>query len=73
MIRSTLLILALSIALAAGQIPPYLGQCGGIDYTGTTTCVSGTVCTELDPFYYQCLPEAPPPTSISSVPTSTNS
>jgi hypothetical protein len=80
MIRSTLLILALSVAFAAGQNPPYLGQCRGIDYTGTTSpfdcnppfskstdveflawaaCVSGTVCTELNPYYSQCLPEAP--------------
>ncbi|KAJ7441584.1 hypothetical protein FB451DRAFT_1298681 [Mycena latifolia] len=78
MVRSSLLILALSVAFAAGQNPPYLGQCGGIDYTGTTTCVSGTVCTELNPYYSQCLPEAAttrsiPPTSISSAPTSTDS
>ncbi|THH09186.1 hypothetical protein EW145_g2190 [Phellinidium pouzarii] len=31
-------------------------QCGGIGWTGATTCVSGSVCTELNSYYSQCLP-----------------
>nr|AAW64926.1 cellobiohydrolase [Thermochaetoides thermophila] len=31
------------------------GQCGGIGYTGCTNCVAGTTCTELNPWYSQCL------------------
>ncbi|RVD81422.1 uncharacterized protein DFL_009286 [Arthrobotrys flagrans] len=31
------------------------GQCGGVGWTGPTTCVSGTTCTELNPYYSQCL------------------
>ncbi|KAJ7679667.1 mannanase [Mycena rosella] len=82
MIRSTLLILALSIASAVGQAVEW-GQCGGIGWMGATTCVSGTVCTELNTYYFQCLPGTatttvsttvvPPPTSTSSAPTSTAS
>ncbi|KAF8607863.1 hypothetical protein BDV93DRAFT_589454 [Ceratobasidium sp. AG-I] len=38
----------------AAQQPLY-GQCGGINWTGATTCVSGAVCTKLNDYYYQCL------------------
>jgi len=31
------------------------GQCGGENYTGPTSCVSGTTCQELNPFFFQCL------------------
>ncbi|WYZ35197.1 hypothetical protein EsH8_I_001473 [Colletotrichum jinshuiense] len=31
------------------------GQCGGQVYTGPTTCVAGTTCTVINPFYSQCL------------------
>jgi len=43
------------------------GQCGGMGWTGPTTCVSGTVCTFSNPYYSQCLPgTAPPPTTLST-------
>jgi len=31
------------------------GQCGGIGYTGATTCVSGTSCKKQNDWYSQCL------------------
>ncbi|KAH8201646.1 hypothetical protein TruAng_004167 [Truncatella angustata] len=31
------------------------GQCGGLTWTGATTCVSGSTCTKLNDYYYQCL------------------
>ncbi|KAK6517558.1 hypothetical protein TWF281_004208 [Arthrobotrys megalospora] len=31
------------------------GQCGGVGWTGPTTCVSGTTCKVLNPYYSQCL------------------
>nr|QPG43057.1 xylanase [Aspergillus sulphureus] len=31
------------------------GQCGGNNWTGPTTCVSGTTCTKLNDWYSQCL------------------
>ncbi|KAI3329759.1 glycosyl hydrolase family 61-domain-containing protein [Ustulina deusta] len=31
------------------------GQCGGINWTGATTCAQGT-CTYLNDYYYQCIP-----------------
>ncbi|KAF2184985.1 carbohydrate-binding module family 1 protein [Zopfia rhizophila CBS 207.26] len=30
-------------------------QCGGQDWTGPTTCASGSTCTVLNPYYSQCL------------------
>ncbi|KAF7341846.1 Beta-xylanase [Mycena sanguinolenta] len=31
------------------------GQCGGIGWTGCTSCVSGTTCQQLNAYYFQCL------------------
>ncbi|KAF3293813.1 hypothetical protein TWF132_004401 [Orbilia oligospora] len=41
-------------------------QCGGIGWSGATTCISGYTCTVLNPYYSQCLPG-----SSSSVTTTT--
>ena len=30
-------------------------QCGGIGWTGTTTCCSGLTCQYINDYYYQCL------------------
>ncbi|OBZ69260.1 Exoglucanase 3 [Grifola frondosa] len=71
-------LLALIPALAHAQSAVW-GQCGGIGWTGATTCVSGSVCTELNDYYSQCIPSSaapPPPTSspttVSSTPTPTS-
>ncbi|KAG8745609.1 Beta-glucosidase cel3A [Ceratobasidium sp. 414] len=53
--------------LALAQQPIY-AQCGGIGWTGGTTCVSGTVCTKLNDYYSQCLP---PSSTTSTTSTST--
>ncbi|GJE94718.1 hypothetical protein PsYK624_108890 [Phanerochaete sordida] len=54
-------------------------QCGGIGWTGATSCVSGTVCTKQNDYYSQCLPgtavtasssSSSRTSSISSVPPS---
>ncbi|KAG8728227.1 hypothetical protein FRC11_011559, partial [Ceratobasidium sp. 423] len=37
----------------AALVPKY-GQCGGIGWTGGTVCVSGSTCTKLNDYYYQC-------------------
>lgn len=31
------------------------GQCGGIGYSGSTVCISGSTCTVLNAYYSQCL------------------
>lgn len=42
-------------ASATGAAAPLYGQCGGIGWTGATTCASGT-CTASNVYYSQCLP-----------------
>ncbi|KAF5386564.1 hypothetical protein D9615_001907 [Tricholomella constricta] len=68
------------IAQRASAASPVWGQCGGIGWTGETTCVSGTTCVYQNDWYSQCLPStttaptttqpgtttAPPPTSTGS-------
>ncbi|KAJ3970481.1 beta-glucosidase [Lentinula raphanica] len=41
-------------------------QCGGIGWSGGTTCASGSTCTVINPYYSQCLPGS------TSVPSSTS-
>ncbi|KAK6525226.1 hypothetical protein TWF694_005372 [Orbilia ellipsospora] len=38
-----------------GPTVPIYGQCGGIGWTGGTTCASGSTCKVLNPYYSQCL------------------
>ncbi|KAI5120198.1 hypothetical protein M0805_006304 [Coniferiporia weirii] len=60
------------IPLAVAQQAEW-GQCGGIGWTGATTCVSGTVCTALNDYYSQCLPSASTVSSSSTVSASSTS
>ncbi|KAG9004807.1 hypothetical protein FRB94_002056 [Tulasnella sp. JGI-2019a] len=46
--------LAWTATLVSAQSALY-GQCGGLTWTGPTTCSSG-VCTYSNPYYSQCLP-----------------
>ncbi|KIP12323.1 glycoside hydrolase family 6 protein [Phlebiopsis gigantea 11061_1 CR5-6] len=59
-------------AYVAAQAAEY-GQCGGIGWSGATTCVSGTTCQVLNDYYSQCLPGAAVPTSSSSSHSSSSS
>ncbi|EJD08183.1 uncharacterized protein FOMMEDRAFT_187171 [Fomitiporia mediterranea MF3/22] len=73
---TSLSILLSFAALAKGQQSVW-GQCGGIGWTGATTCVSGSTCTKQNDYYSQCIPgaasSAPTPTSTSAAgaPTAT--
>ncbi|KAG9004202.1 hypothetical protein FRB90_011043 [Tulasnella sp. 427] len=40
---------------SGGTVAAY-GQCGGIGWTGGTTCVSGYTCTYSNDYYSQCVP-----------------
>ncbi|KAJ5118216.1 uncharacterized protein N7443_007146 [Penicillium atrosanguineum] len=31
------------------------GQCGGINWTGTTACTTQATCSSVNPYYYQCV------------------
>ncbi|KDQ56366.1 carbohydrate-binding module family 1 protein [Jaapia argillacea MUCL 33604] len=49
------------------------GQCGGLGWTGSTTCVSGTYCSVMNAYYSQCLPIASTVIVTTTVqPTSSN-
>ncbi|KFY72998.1 hypothetical protein V499_06904 [Pseudogymnoascus sp. VKM F-103] len=63
-------IVALALAVSAQQT--LWGQCGGINYTGQTSCVSGSNCSYLNDWYYQCIPGATTSTP-STQPTSSAS
>lgn len=42
------------------------GQCGGIGWSGPSTCVSGYTCSFLNDYYSQCVPGTATTTSVSS-------
>lgn len=48
-------------------------QCGGIGWTGGTTCQSPWVCTKLNDWYFQCLPGSSSSSSSSTRTSSTSS
>lgn len=39
---------------ASGSVKKYY-QCGGVNWTGATSCESGSTCTKQNPYYYQCV------------------
>jgi endoglucanase len=43
-----------SPSASGGAIKKYY-QCGGLNYTGATTCETGTTCVKQNPYYYQCI------------------
>ncbi|KAJ7595235.1 hypothetical protein C8J56DRAFT_774920 [Mycena floridula] len=49
------------------------GQCGGIGWTGLTTCVSGATCTVMNAYYSQCTPSTGAPTTTVGTTTTTTS
>ncbi|KAH9847857.1 endoglucanase [Lenzites betulinus] len=63
-----------SIAVALASAAPALstavwGQCGGIGFSGDTTCAAGSACVAQNPYYSQCLPGAAAPTTTGSAPS----
>ncbi|KAH8826111.1 putative glycosyl hydrolase [Flagelloscypha sp. PMI_526] len=42
------------------------GQCGGLSYTGSTTCDSGTTCVYVNDYYSQCQPSSAATTTTTS-------
>ncbi|KIJ51510.1 glycoside hydrolase family 10 protein [Sphaerobolus stellatus SS14] len=66
-------IIAATLAAPAVAQSAEWGQCGGISWTGPTTCVAGTTCVVSNSYYSQCLPGSsspPPTTTVSQQPTS---
>ncbi|KAF3929753.1 hypothetical protein ABW19_dt0202063 [Dactylella cylindrospora] len=69
MLRSSVIaaLLLTPVALAQSQV---WGQCGGIGWTGPTTCVSGSTCVKQNDYYSQCLPSSDVTTSTTTTTTS---
>ncbi|KAI0030213.1 endoglucanase [Vararia minispora EC-137] len=61
--------LAAAVSAATAQSP----VCGGIGWTGPTTCASGSGCVVSNPYYSQCIPGASPTSSTPTSPSSTSS
>lgn len=40
---------------ASGGVAAHYYQCGGVNWTGATSCASGLTCVKQNEFYYQCL------------------
>ncbi|KIJ67924.1 glycoside hydrolase family 5 protein [Hydnomerulius pinastri MD-312] len=62
--------LALAVVASAQTVAEW-GQCGGINYTGPTTCAAGLSCVEINSYYYQCLAGGTTSSTYSTTPTST--
>ncbi|KAK7053229.1 hypothetical protein VNI00_003854 [Paramarasmius palmivorus] len=69
-LRTSLITVAVLISTAAAQSPAW-GQCGGIGWSGPTTCVSGYACVASNPYYSQCIPGTGSPTTSSGGSTPT--
>lgn len=73
--KSTFILTALAAAVSfvsAQQEAPAYGQCGGKNYKGATTCVSGYHCSAYNDFYSQCVPGVES-SSLSTVTPTTSS
>ncbi|RDB17408.1 4-O-methyl-glucuronoyl methylesterase [Hypsizygus marmoreus] len=53
--NSHLLAVTCFLVAVSAQTAPQWGQCGGIGWTGPTTCPSGWYCSVSSPYYSQCL------------------
>ncbi|KZS87208.1 cellulase-domain-containing protein [Sistotremastrum niveocremeum HHB9708] len=62
----------LLVVVAVNAQSPVWGQCGGIGWSGSTTCASGSVCTYSNPYYSQCLPGTSTSSSTRSTTTTTS-
>ncbi|RPD74956.1 endo-1,4-beta-xylanase C precursor [Lentinus tigrinus ALCF2SS1-7] len=69
-LSATFAVLAGFIPYALGQAQEW-GQCGGIGWTGATTCVSGTTCVVVNSYYSQCQPGTATSTTSTTTTAST--
>jgi len=69
---SSLFSMLMAVTTVNAQAGAY-AQCGGITWTGATTCVSGYVCTYSSQYYSQCIPgTATTTTAVTGTGTSTS-
>ncbi|KAF8536952.1 1, 4-beta cellobiohydrolase [Trichophaea hybrida] len=56
----------MAASLVSAQSGRAYERCGGIGFTGCTTCDSGYHCEKYNDYYSQCVPKAATPTSTTS-------
>ncbi|KAG5730243.1 Exoglucanase 3 [Termitomyces sp. T112] len=71
MLKYASLLALISLVPFVHASQPLYGQCGGITWTGETTCVEGSVCTILNESYSQCLSMTSTSTTSTGGPSST--
>ncbi|KAK6501531.1 hypothetical protein TWF481_009368 [Arthrobotrys musiformis] len=67
---------AIALGLTASTVSAQSGawqQCGGVQYSGPTTCVSGYSCKYLNDYYWQCVPSDQVGTTTTTTTTTTRS
>ncbi|KAK6538476.1 hypothetical protein TWF694_010059 [Orbilia ellipsospora] len=69
--QSVIIAFISSFAGAALAQSPVWGQCGGIGWTGPTTCVAGNTCVYSNAYYSQCLPSTSTTTTKAATTAST--
>ncbi|KAM7184715.1 4-O-methyl-glucuronoyl methylesterase [Rhypophila sp. PSN 637] len=67
--RSPILLAVVGAAAGAQAQQSLWGQCGGNNWSGQTTCVSGAYCFKQNDWYHQCIPGSNPTTSTTSIRT----
>ncbi|CUA75933.1 hypothetical protein RSOLAG22IIIB_01936 [Rhizoctonia solani] len=71
MAKGLTLFICFGLGIVNAQQPLY-AQCGGIGWTGGTTCASGAMCTKYNDYYSQCVPATSTSTSTSNTPAVTS-
>ncbi|KAI9712122.1 MAG: hypothetical protein M1820_001831 [Bogoriella megaspora] len=62
---ATKAVLTLALPSAAFAQQAAWAQCGGIGFSGSTACVSGSACVKLNDYYSQCQPGATSATAVA--------
>ncbi|KAK7463565.1 hypothetical protein VKT23_006911 [Stygiomarasmius scandens] len=70
---SALVAVVIAISTPVFSQSPAWGQCGGIGWSGSTSCASGSSCTVVNAYYSQCIPGAASPTTSAPSGGSTGS
>ncbi|KAG8938067.1 hypothetical protein FRC04_009748, partial [Tulasnella sp. 424] len=69
---TSLTALAWTVTAVNAQVAVW-GQCGGQNYSGSTTCAAGSTCVFSNPYYSQCLPNSQVTSTTTTTTTHTSS
>ncbi|KAF6752034.1 hypothetical protein DFP72DRAFT_905893 [Ephemerocybe angulata] len=73
LLKPAFVALGLALGVVAQTPAGAYQQCGGVGWSGATTCISGYSCNKLNDFYSQCLPGGSQTTVTTSSSTSSSS